>query len=89
LADGIAHDFNNILTVIMGSASSAPSECPSCEHSRVVLESADRAAYLTKQLLAYADKGSVVVKVSATGRLRTRPSGAAVPASCRRHPING
>jgi PAS domain S-box-containing protein len=46
LAGGIAHDFNNILTVIMGSASSALSECPSCEHSRAVLESANRAAYL-------------------------------------------
>ena len=62
LAGGIAHDFNNLLTVIMGSASAALSDCPSCEHSKNILRSSERAAYLTKQLLAYAGKDHHVVK---------------------------
>ena len=62
LAGGVAHDFNNLLTVIMGSASSALDECPSCEHSKAIVSAAERAAYLTKQLLAYAGKGTVVKK---------------------------
>ncbi len=62
LAGGIAHDFNNLLTVIMGSASAALADCPSCEHSRNILRSSERAAYLTRQLLAYAGKAHQVVK---------------------------
>jgi PAS domain S-box-containing protein len=63
LAGGIAHDFNNLLTVIMGSASAALSERPSCEHSRAILSASERAAYLTRQLLAYAGKGHNIVKM--------------------------
>jgi len=63
LAGGVAHDFNNLLTVIMGSASAASDECPSCEYSQAILDASERAAYLTKQLLAYAGKGQAVVKI--------------------------
>ncbi|HWJ19031.1 MAG TPA: ATP-binding protein [Geobacterales bacterium] len=63
LAGGIAHDFNNLLTVIMGSASSALAERPSCEHSQAILSASKRASYLTKQLLAYAGKGAVIVRL--------------------------
>jgi signal transduction histidine kinase/ActR/RegA family two-component response regulator len=62
LAGGVAHDFNNLLTVIMGNASSALAQCPSCEHSQAILSASKRAAYLTKQLLAYAGKGQFVTK---------------------------
>ena len=62
LAGGVAHDFNNILTVIMGGAASAMEECPSCEHFQTILSAADRAAYLTKQLLAYAGKGQHIAR---------------------------
>jgi PAS domain S-box-containing protein len=63
LAGGVAHDFNNLLTVIMGSASAALTECPSCEHSQAILSASERAAYLTKQLMAYAGKGQSVPKI--------------------------
>lgn len=63
LAGGVAHDFNNLLTVIMGNAGSAVSECPSCKYSQAVVTASERAAYLTKQLLAYAGKSQFVVRV--------------------------
>jgi PAS domain S-box-containing protein len=63
LAGGVAHDFNNLLTVIMGSASLAHAECPACEHTQAILSASERAAYLTKQLLAYAGKGQAIVRI--------------------------
>jgi PAS domain S-box-containing protein len=60
LAGGIAHDFNNLLTSIMGNASLAMSEVAS-ESTRVLLgqvvRASERAANLTRQMLAYAGKG--------------------------------
>ena len=63
LAGGVAHDFNNLLTVIMGSAADAIEQCNVCEHSHAILSAAERAAYLTRQLLAYAGKGHTVRKL--------------------------
>jgi signal transduction histidine kinase/ActR/RegA family two-component response regulator len=58
LAGGIAHDFNNLLTTIRGNASLALTELPPGEGPREDLEqiqqAADRAASLTRQLLAFA-----------------------------------
>jgi nitrogen-specific signal transduction histidine kinase/CheY-like chemotaxis protein len=59
LAGGVAHDFNNLLTVILGSASAARIECPSCKHYENIMAASERAARLTSQLLAYAGKGQV------------------------------
>jgi PAS domain S-box-containing protein len=56
LAGGVAHDFNNLLTVIMGNADCALTEYPDSEHIQQILTGSQRAAYLTRQLLAYAGK---------------------------------
>jgi signal transduction histidine kinase len=60
LAGGIAHDFNNLLTVIIGSADSAFRKCPSCKEIRYIISASERAAQLTRQLLAYAGKGQFI-----------------------------
>ena len=62
----MAHDFNNLLTGILGNASlaydsMAPSD-PSRQLLSDVIESSQRAADLTRQLLAYAGKGRLLVE---------------------------
>jgi PAS domain S-box-containing protein len=58
LAGGIAHDFNNLLTVIAGQVQLALAELPDGDPLRNRLDevekAADRAAKLTRQLLAFA-----------------------------------
>ncbi|MDQ6675953.1 MAG: CHASE3 domain-containing protein [Acidobacteriota bacterium] len=66
LAGGIAHDFNNLLTAILGGASllqdELPADSPSLEHVRIVLSASERAAQLTRQMLAYSGRGRFVVE---------------------------
>ena len=66
LAGGIAHDFNNLLTGILGNISLALDMVNQSDPAREPLENAieasERAAKLTKQLLAYAGKGRFVVE---------------------------
>jgi PAS domain S-box-containing protein len=66
LAGGIAHDFNNLLLGVMGSASLARMELPAesavHEHLGQIELAAQRAADLTKQMLAYAGRGRFDVK---------------------------
>jgi two-component system, cell cycle sensor histidine kinase and response regulator CckA len=66
LAGGVAHDFNNLLGAIRGNAELAISRLPE-EHdakARIlrVLQAADRAAVLVRQILAYAGKGSIELR---------------------------
>jgi PAS domain S-box-containing protein len=75
LAGGVAHDFNNLLTVIMGSASLVLAQRPTCEHTQSILSAAERAVYLTKQLLAYAGKGQIVVKIVDLTQLVSQSTG--------------
>jgi PAS domain S-box-containing protein len=57
LAGGVAHDFNNLLTVIQSYGTFVAAELPEGSHLRAdvdeVLKAADRAAALTRQLLAF------------------------------------
>ena len=65
IAGGMAHDFNNLLVGIMGNASLVlDSLVPSNpNHSLLlsVVDASERAANLTRQLLAYAGKGRFVI----------------------------
>lgn len=66
LAGGIAHDFNNLLTGIMGNVSLAVEMVDENGPAKAVLhdaiEASERAAHLTRQILAYAGKGRFVVE---------------------------
>lgn len=60
LAGGIAHDFNNILTTIMGNAELALHQLapqnPIHNRIKIIVETAERAAQLTRQLLTISRK---------------------------------
>ena len=76
LAGGIAHDFNNILAGIMGYADLALRGLPSSEPVRtdieVIKKAVQRAADLTRQMLAYSGKGKFAVEpVSPRGSWKT------------------
>jgi PAS domain S-box-containing protein len=71
LAAGVAHDFNNLMSVVLGWTSFARDALARDGLMRggeidraleFVSDAADRAANLTRQLLAYAGKGSVLVE---------------------------
>jgi PAS domain S-box-containing protein len=64
LAGGIAHDFNNLLTGIMGNASLALDDAPPhiARKLHEVMANAERAADLTRQLLAYSGKGRFMAR---------------------------
>lgn len=67
LAGGIAHDFNNLLTPIIGFTELAllqlPRDAGLQEHLRRVFDAAQRAAALTRQLLAFSRKQVLEVQV--------------------------
>jgi PAS domain S-box-containing protein len=60
LAGGIAHEFNNILTAIIGQSElllgDLPAGSPLAKNATEITKAADRAATLTRQLLAYGRK---------------------------------
>ncbi|MFT3830175.1 MAG: MASE1 domain-containing protein [Opitutaceae bacterium] len=66
LAGGIAHDFNNLLTGVLGNASLLRMQLsegsPMGEGLRRIEVSAERAADLCRQMLAYSGKGRFVVR---------------------------
>ncbi len=67
LAGGIAHDFNNLLAVIIGYGQMLARNVPDAhpDHRRVeqILRAADRAAALTRQLLAFSRKQVMALRV--------------------------
>jgi PAS domain S-box-containing protein len=66
LAGGIAHDFNNLLMALLGNIDLALLTLPPQSAERAYLEksvqAANRAANLTRQMLAYSGRGSFVVE---------------------------
>jgi len=79
LAGGVAHDFNNMLSIIIGYAESVlenlrPDD-PLHEDISTILDAGKRSADITRQLLAFARKQTIIPKVlnlndSITGMLK-------------------
>jgi two-component system, cell cycle sensor histidine kinase and response regulator CckA len=67
LAGGVAHDFNNLLTVILGYsqilADGVPSGSRLSESTAQIKSAADRAAGITRQLLAFSRKAVLSPRV--------------------------
>jgi PAS domain S-box-containing protein len=67
LAGGVAHDFNNLLTVITGRSAillgRLKADDPLCRSVEQIQKTADRAAGLTRQLLAFSRKQVLQRKV--------------------------
>lgn len=66
LASGIAHDFNNILAAVLGYADLAMDDLgethPALPSVREIVKGANRAADLTRQMLAYSGQGTFVIE---------------------------
>ncbi len=83
LAAGIAHDFNNLLTGIIGNAqllSSALEAREDREMAESIITAGERAAELTRQLLAYSGKGNFQIREVDLGEL-VRDTGHLIRAS--------
>jgi PAS domain S-box-containing protein len=88
LAGGIAHDFNNILSVIIGFSEIALNELSGNEdvrdHIKTIQEAGEKAALLTKQLLAFSRKQVLEMKavsINNTIENMTKMLGRLVPAN--------
>ena len=66
LAGGIAHDFNNLLVSVLGGASMVMDTLPPKHSSREILtdviQAGERAADLTRKMLAYSGRGNLFVE---------------------------
>ncbi len=66
LAGGVAHDFNNLLAAMLSQSSLAlykmPPDAPARKHVEKTIIAAERAADLTKQMLAYSGKGGFAIQ---------------------------
>jgi PAS domain S-box-containing protein len=73
LAGGVAHDFNNLLAVIMGHGDLAQSALrpgdPLAAHIHAIRRASERAAALTRQLLAFSRRQLLQPKIIDVGEL--------------------
>ena len=73
LAGGIAHDFNNLINAILGQSTLAmnklSNENPAKDHIEKSIKAAERAADLTRHLLAYSGKGKFITEEIDLNRL--------------------
>ncbi|MGH9603603.1 MAG: ATP-binding protein [Terriglobales bacterium] len=67
LAGGVAHDFNNLLAIILGYSDllqeAIPAEGPARKHLAEIRKAGERAATLTRQLVAFSRKQVLELKV--------------------------
>ncbi len=67
LAGGIAHDFNNLLSAIIGYSEMAltdlSSNHPAWEKIKIIMDAGEKAAMLTRQILAFSRKQILEIKV--------------------------
>src|SRR5215467_11768268 len=79
LAGGVAHDFNNLLVGILGNASLALEIIPPTDPAHPLLQdvllAGQRAADLTRQLLAYSGRGRFVIQPLSLSELVSEISG--------------
>ncbi len=79
LAGGVAHEFNSILTAIIGQSelllSDLPPASPQAQNVAEISKAADRAAALTRQLLAYGRKQILKTEALDLNRVLTGMAG--------------
>ena len=89
LAGGVAHDFNNLLTIITGYSqlilNNLSDRDPNRHSVEQIMKAGERAAALTKQLLAFSRRQVLQPKVLDLNRLVTQSGGHAATAHRRRH----
>jgi signal transduction histidine kinase/ActR/RegA family two-component response regulator len=73
LAGGVAHDFNNLLTVVLSAGSALrerlPEGDPGQEEAREIVEAGERAAALTRQLLAFSRRQHLAPRLVDLGEI--------------------
>jgi two-component system, cell cycle sensor histidine kinase and response regulator CckA len=100
LAGGVAHDFNNLLTVIAGNCEllddAVPANSPARNLLAEIRDASDRAARLTRQLLAFSRSQSLAPRildlgqaVSGISTLLRRLIGEDIALDCRVAPGSG
>ncbi len=72
LAAGVAHDFNNLLVAILCGAGYAMEDLPQTHPAQAVLQgviqAGERAAEITRRMLAYAGKGNLRLECADVGK---------------------